>query len=343
VSTDAKAPPSPAAVQAYQRADAEARAALAVLCDPSTEPESARVHLVRGLGALARVVGAAAADDVPDDPAEALETIAAAWGVDGKHLAARYRVLVAREVEEVEEVEEAEAKPAEAEPGLSRRRELEADAKSLVLGVRAAETALYGEALRKAEGRRWMKRLLIATAIVVPGVAALVITMPTYREGQWRGAYFESKNLDGDPHVRRDGDLRFIWDEAAPIKELPRDGFSVQWDTCMALDEPHEIVFQLTSDDGSRLYIDGIKTVDNWGSHGERTRADKVELDPGVHHLRVEYFDNTKDAAVTLVASMEGERPHQIPVRVLHYPGDTLDEDDPCGAVRESLGQSLGR
>ena len=317
--------------RAYERADAEARAALAVLSDPSTDPDSARVHLVRGLDALAGVV--AQDEDSPDDPAEALETIPAAWEVDGARLASRYRVLVAEEVGE-----DVETAP-ESDDRRSRRQVLEADARGLVAGVRAAETALYGDRLRKAEGRRWMKRLAIAGAIFVPSVTALVLTMPSYREGPWRGAYYETKNLEGDPYVRRDGDLRFIWDEASPIKELPRDGFSVQWDTCMALDEPHEITFQLTSDDGSRLYIDGTKAVDNWGSHGERTRADKVELDAGVHHLRVEYFDNTKDAAVTLVASMAGERPHQIPVRVLHYPGEEMDEDDPCGAVRESLGQ----
>lgn len=318
--------PEPVAARAYERADAEARAALAVLSDPSTDPDSARVHLVRGLDALAGV----AAPDAPDDPAEALEGIPAAWQVDGARLAARYRVLVAEEVGEAE---------ASSDAGRSRRQVLEADARALIAGVRAAETALYGDRLRKAEGRRWMKRLAIATAIFVPAVAALVVTMPSYREGPWRGAYYETKNLEGEPHVRRDGDLRFIWDEAAPIKELPRDGFSVQWDTCMVLDEPHEIVFQLTSDDGSRLFLDGVKAVDNWGSHGERTRGEKVEVDAGVHHLRVEYFDNTKDAGITLVASMQGERPEQIPVRVLHYPGDQMDEDDPCGAVRESLGQ----
>ena len=67
---------------AYQRADAEARAALAIVGDPSTDAATARVHIVRGLQALARV----AAPDL-DDATEALTQAPSSWDVDGEALA----------------------------------------------------------------------------------------------------------------------------------------------------------------------------------------------------------------------------------------------------------------
>jgi len=52
----------------------------------------------------------------------------------------------------------------------------------------------------------------------------------------------------------------------------------------------------------------------------------------GAHHLRVEYFDNTGEAAVSLRASLDGATPAAIPGSLLRYPGDDVDEADPCAS-----------
>ncbi len=102
----------------------------------------------------------------------------------------------------------------------------------------------------------------------------------------------------------------------------------------MVLEEELVVAFQLISDDGSRLMLDGEQIIDNWGRHGERSRGVDIPVSAGVHHLRVEYFDERHSATVRLQASLYGEPPESLPVRILRYPGDELDEDDPCGAVR---------
>ncbi|MEK6234694.1 MAG: DUF1592 domain-containing protein, partial [Planctomycetales bacterium] len=48
--------------------------------------------------------------------------------------------------------------------------------------------------------------------------------------------------------------------------------------------------FQIASDDGSRLIIDGRKVVEHDGLHGASTKKGKIQLAAGVHSLRVEYF-----------------------------------------------------
>ena len=52
-----------------------------------------------------------------------------------------------------------------------------------------------------------------------------------------------------------------------------------------------EYTFRLTSDDGSRLYIDGNQVIDHDGLHGDTSKDGAVTLTAGVHPLRVDYFD----------------------------------------------------
>ncbi len=49
--------------------------------------------------------------------------------------------------------------------------------------------------------------------------------------------------------------------------------------------------FRLSSDDGSNLYIDGKKVVDNDGVHGNESREATIQLNPGAHEIRVDWFE----------------------------------------------------
>ncbi|MFT5525181.1 MAG: hypothetical protein ACI9HK_003148, partial [Pirellulaceae bacterium] len=51
-----------------------------------------------------------------------------------------------------------------------------------------------------------------------------------------------------------------------------------------------EYEFQIASDDGSRVIIDGKKVVEHDGLHGASTKKGKVQLTQGDHAIRVEYF-----------------------------------------------------
>jgi len=68
--------------------------------------------------------------------------------------------------------------------------------------------------------------------------------------------------------------------------------------------ESGEYTFFVTSDDGSALYINGQKVVDNDGAHGPRERSGQVRLDQGMHLIRVEYFDGGGGRALS--AQWEG-------------------------------------
>lgn len=51
--------------------------------------------------------------------------------------------------------------------------------------------------------------------------------------------------------------------------------------------------FYLSSDDGSKLFIDGKLLVDNDGLHGTVEKKGSVALAPGYHKVRIEFFEKT--------------------------------------------------
>jgi hypothetical protein len=58
--------------------------------------------------------------------------------------------------------------------------------------------------------------------------------------------------------------------------------------------------FKVTSDDGSNLYIDNKKIVNNDGLHGKRAKFGKAKLVKGQHNIRLEYFEKGGGAAMEL-------------------------------------------
>lgn len=53
-----------------------------------------------------------------------------------------------------------------------------------------------------------------------------------------------------------------------------------------------DYTFSTRSDDGSDLYINGVKVVDNDGLHGARTQTGTVNLSAGLHKIDVLFFEN---------------------------------------------------
>jgi len=118
----------------------------------------------------------------------------------------------------------------------------------------------------------------------------------------WKAEYFNGRDLRGAPVVvRYDKDVDFKWGEQAPSPGMPIDNFSVRWtaDIRPAISGAHRIA--LTSDDGSRLKIDGKQVIDNWGDHGEEQKEATIELNAGkTYRFEIEHYDGGSDAMIRL-------------------------------------------
>jgi hypothetical protein len=79
-----------------------------------------------------------------------------------------------------------------------------------------------------------------------------------------------------------------------------KDHFAVQFSTNLNVPENGTYFFNLLSDDGSALYIDGEKVLDNDGSHSAASVTNSVRLSAGIHSLRVDFFDDTYGQMLSL-------------------------------------------
>lgn len=83
--------------------------------------------------------------------------------------------------------------------------------------------------------------------------------------------------------------------------------FAIDYRGAFAVPAPGMYRFRLTSDDGSRLLIDGRQVIENDGIHGVSDVEDSVQLDEGVHSIEVQYFQGPRyEVALVLEWALPG-------------------------------------
>lgn len=137
--------------------------------------------------------------------------------------------------------------------------------------------------------------------------ATQVAHFPTPAPGAWYGVYFNNKNLEGAATLARNDavqpsnnpSLLFNWGSAAPAAGINADNFSVRW-TLNTTFNGGNFMFYAFSDDGIRVYVDGVRIIDNWANATNRVLYGWAGLAAGSHEIRVEYFENSGDARVAV-------------------------------------------
>ena len=85
---------------------------------------------------------------------------------------------------------------------------------------------------------------------------------------------------------------------------MPVDRFSARW-TRQQTFAAGTYTFRMGTDDGGRLYIDGVLVIDRWVDQGYPSTipSASVRLTAGTHTIVMEYYENGGDAAATLTWS----------------------------------------
>ena len=84
------------------------------------------------------------------------------------------------------------------------------------------------------------------------------------------------------------------------------DGRAILWEGTFEVKTGGEWQFYLGSDDGARLVIDGEGVANNGGNYFFQVRKAKTRLEPGIHTMRLAYFEGGGPEALSLVADLEG-------------------------------------
>ncbi|MFZ0549026.1 MAG: PA14 domain-containing protein [Candidatus Promineifilaceae bacterium] len=117
----------------------------------------------------------------------------------------------------------------------------------------------------------------------------------------WRGEYYNNKNLSGSPAViRDDANINFNWNQGTPLAgTVPSDNFSVRWTRNLNMIAGH-YQFSVSVDDGVRLWVNNVLLIDKWKDQPLTTYTAETDLPSGSIPIRMEYYDATGAAEAHL-------------------------------------------
>jgi len=125
--------------------------------------------------------------------------------------------------------------------------------------------------------------------------------------GGWNAEYFGNQNLANQPILTRsDPAIDFDWGQGSPGPGVPSNKFSVRWTRTLTL-SAGTYRFATSTDDGVRLYIDGVLKIDDWTSHALASNQVDVPLGEGEHTVVMAYFDGNGLASAKLNWALRAE------------------------------------
>ena len=77
--------------------------------------------------------------------------------------------------------------------------------------------------------------------------------------------------------------------------------YALLMETTLKVRKEEDYTFKASTDDGSKLYVDGELLYDNDGAHGPITKIATKRLTKGKHNLRLEYFDCDKGQSINFL------------------------------------------
>jgi YVTN family beta-propeller protein len=129
--------------------------------------------------------------------------------------------------------------------------------------------------------------------------------------------YYAGRNFEQYVLSRVDSNVDFIW-TGAPAAGLPADGFSVRWQGSIVPATSGVFDFITRSDDGVRLWLNGVLVINNWTNHGETWDYATLTLTAGVPvTVKMEFYENSGDAIARLFWDGPGANFVAVPQSVL--------------------------
>ena len=140
-------------------------------------------------------------------------------------------------------------------------------------------------------------KLLLTTSLLACRAALAQAPLPV-GDGI-RGDYFEGTNFERFVLTRRDATINFNWGQQPPAPGLPAESFSVRWMAWLVPPTSGKYTFQVTVDDGIRLWLNDKLLMNEWRGQPLSNYTAAVELRAGEpYRLRVDYCQYGMDTRV---------------------------------------------
>jgi beta-glucosidase len=134
-----------------------------------------------------------------------------------------------------------------------------------------------------------------------PAIDSSFFTPPSGTGHGLQAQYYANTTLSGSPvQTQTDPNIDYNW-TGSPAPNVPATNWSVKWTGTLTPPTTGTYTFGLTSDDGSRLLINGTQVIDNWRDQASHTESAQYDLTAGTPvNIEVDYYQAGGDENVTL-------------------------------------------
>jgi hypothetical protein len=116
------------------------------------------------------------------------------------------------------------------------------------------------------------------------------------------GSYYNNTALSGTVRRTRVENVNFGWGSGSPGSGVNSNNFSVRWSGTILAPATGTYRLQTVSDDGVRLWVNGVQRINNWTAHAATTNTSgNVNLVAGVRYpITLEYYEASGQAEIRL-------------------------------------------
>jgi len=131
--------------------------------------------------------------------------------------------------------------------------------------------------------------------------------------GGLKGEYYDNINFTNLKITRTDPIINFSWGSNSPDPSMGVDTFSVRWQGYVKADYAETYTFYVTTDDGSRIWIDNNLIINSWINQQATERSGTITLTKDWHTIKYDYYENTSSATAKLSYSSPSVSKRIIP------------------------------
>ncbi len=138
---------------------------------------------------------------------------------------------------------------------------------------------------------RAMRIVMFLVLVVFMSWLTVEISTVSAADSSWRARYWNNRDLDGDPVLKRDEtEINHDWGDESPGSQVKSDEFSARWTRVIYLNAG-TYRFSATMDDGMRVWIDDALVIDSWTDSQVHTEIADLAMTGGEHDVKIEYYE----------------------------------------------------
>ncbi|MCP4680110.1 MAG: hypothetical protein GY854_32375 [Deltaproteobacteria bacterium] len=130
--------------------------------------------------------------------------------------------------------------------------------------------------------------------------------------------YFTRPNFSGHPFSRVEHFVNFNWNEGAPLRGVPKRGFSLRLEGCLVVEPDSPIFLAAGSSSPLRVYLDENLIIEKTATKVFELENWRQKLTGGIYKIRLEYLSlKVPGRAVLFKSSEVSTEPEIIPADAL--------------------------